>query len=406
MKTKLVAIALLSATASTVAFYPGYQAMLAGNTPLVDINPIGQPVIDPISNVRPLVEVVFALDTTGSMSGLINAAKEKIWSIATTLASAQPAPEIRIGLVAYRDRGDAYVTRTVDLSDDLDSVYASLMDLRAQGGGDGPESVNQALHEAVQNISWSQDRNAYQVVFLVGDAPPHMDYQDDIKYPQTIATAQNKGIKINAVQCGKNSRTTREWQTIAQLGEGSYLSVEQTGSAVAIATPHDEQLARLSAELDDTRLYYGTATEKEMGQRKVDASDKLHTAATVESRARRATFNASKSGKDNFLGDSELVDAVASGRVDMDSIDQEVLPESMQAMAPREQKALIAEKSKRRKDLQGQIVALTEKRSDYLRQKVEESGGAEESLDHKIYSVVRKQAAEKGLQYKAGSLSY
>ena len=72
MKTKLVAIALLSATASTVAFYPGYQAMLAGNTPLVDISPIGQPAIEPISNVRPLVEVVFALDTTGSMSGLIN----------------------------------------------------------------------------------------------------------------------------------------------------------------------------------------------------------------------------------------------------------------------------------------------------------------------------------------------
>lgn len=406
MKTKLIALALLSTTATAVALYPKYQAIQANNAQPLDMNMLAQSTNDPISNQRPLVEVVFALDTTGSMSGLINAAKEKIWSLATTLASAQPAPVIRIGLVAYRDRGDTYVTRKVDLSDDLDSVYASLMDLRAQGGGDGPESVNQALHEAVQDISWSQDPNAYKVVFLVGDAPPHMDYQDDIKYPQTITTAQKKGIKINAVQCGQNSLTSREWQTIAQLGDGSYLSVEQAGNAVAIATPHDEQLARLSAELDDTRLYYGTIAEKAKSRGKVDASDKLHAASSIESRARRATFNASTSGKDNFLGEGELVDAVSSGRVDIDSIEQKALPQSMQAMAAQEKKALIAEKSKRRKELQDQIKVLTAKRSNYLRQKVEESGGAEESLDHKIYSVVREQAATKGLHYKSGALDY
>ena len=76
-------------------------------------------------------------------------AEEKIWSIATTMASAQQTPEIRIGLVAYRDRGDAYVTRVTDLSTDLDSMYAELMRLTAQGGGDGPESVNRALADAV-----------------------------------------------------------------------------------------------------------------------------------------------------------------------------------------------------------------------------------------------------------------
>ena len=229
MKPKIIAIALLTATTAAVAFYPKVQSTLAINALPVDATPVTLPVIDPISNERPRVEVVFVLDTTGSMSGLIKAAKEKIWSIATTLASAQPAPEIRMGLVAYRDRGDSYVTRVVDLSDDLDTLYANLMDLKAHGGGDGPESVNQALHDAVQGISWSQDQNAYKVVFLVGDAPPHMDYQDDVKYPQTIAAAQKKGIEINAVQCGQNSSTTREWQTIAQLAKGSYFSVDQEG---------------------------------------------------------------------------------------------------------------------------------------------------------------------------------
>ena len=147
MKAKIIALALFAFTAATVAFYPVFQGAGAHAKP-----PSGQfshaVPVDPLATERPRLEVVFVLDTTGSMGGLIQAAKEKIWSIATTMASAQPAPEIRMGLVAYRDRGDAYVTRRVDLSEDLDSMYAALIDFQAAGGGDGPESVNQALHEA------------------------------------------------------------------------------------------------------------------------------------------------------------------------------------------------------------------------------------------------------------------
>ena len=117
-------------------------------------------VIAPVAAKR--VEVVFVLDTTGSMGGLIDAAKEKIWSIASTLAQAQQAPEISIGLVAYRDRGDAYVTQVVDLNRDLDSMYAKLMDFEADGGGDGPEAVNEALDAAIQRMSWSQDQKHVQ----------------------------------------------------------------------------------------------------------------------------------------------------------------------------------------------------------------------------------------------------
>ena len=178
MKSKLIALALFAFTTATVALLPAYRS--AGG-----MTPADPPGIDPMSNDRSRIDVVFVLDTTGSMGGLIQAAKEKIWSIATTLASAQPAPEIRMGLVAYRDRGDAYVTRVVDLSSDLDSMYATLMDFQADGGGDGPESVNRALHDAIHQVSWSQQAGTYKVVFLVGDAPPHMDYPDDVKYPQT-----------------------------------------------------------------------------------------------------------------------------------------------------------------------------------------------------------------------------
>jgi len=401
MKSKIIALALFVFTATGVAFYPVYQSIGATNTAA-----LATPVVNPPTQDHSSIEVVFVLDTTGSMSGLIQAAKEKIWSIASTMASAQSAPEIRMGLVAYRDRGDAYVTKVLDLSDDLDSMYARLMDFQADGGGDGPESVNQALHDAVHHLSWSQDQNTYKVVFLVGDAPPHMDYQDDVKYPDTLAVAVKKGIVVNAIQSGQNQTTAAGWQQIAQLGQGRYFQVAEAGNAVAIATPFDRKIALLSEKLDRTRLYYGDAEEKEKQQSKVDATDKLHATSSFASRARRAVFNTSSSGKTNFLGEGELVDDIASGRVELSDIGKDQLPASMQAMAPAQQKALIEETAQRRNELQRQIGDLSDKRSDFLKKKVEETGGAGDSLDEKIYSAVREQAGRKGLRYEADAAAY
>src|SRR5689334_19775017 len=93
---------------------------------------------------RPQVEVVVCLDTTGSMDGLINAAKSKIWSICNQIAAGKPAPDLKIGLVPFRDHGDEYITKIYDLTDNLDAVHKNLMSFEAKGGGDIPEAVNQA----------------------------------------------------------------------------------------------------------------------------------------------------------------------------------------------------------------------------------------------------------------------
>ena len=407
MKTKLLAVALFGATIGAVALYPSFATIGTGAaTPRQDPAAFVPPTTETANGERPRVEVVFALDTTGSMSGLIEAAKEKIWSIATTMAAAQPAPEIHIGLVAVRDRGDAYVTKRVDLSADLDSVYAQLMDFRAGGGGDGPESVNEALHDAVHRMSWSQDGQAYKAVFLVGDAPPHMDYQDDIPYPETVAAATRRGIVVNAVQCGSLRETGTEWRRIADLGTGRYFQVGQGGSAVAIATPFDAELAALSAKLDGTRLYYGTREQKAKQQAKMAATGKLEAAASVESKARRATFNATPAGATNLLGEGDLVEDVAAGRVDLSTVEPEKLPEALKAMSPAARQAEVDETGARRDEIRKQIRELSEQRSAFVAKKVEEAGGAKDSLDDKIYGAVREQAAKAGLRYDAPAPSY
>jgi len=389
MKTKILGIALFGLTLAAVTYYP---QLMAKN---IDTE------VQRHITTKPRIDVVFVLDTTGSMGGLIQTAKEKIWSIATTMASAQQAPEIRIGLVAYRDRGDAYVTRVVDLSSDLDSVYATLMDFQADGGGDGPESVNKALYDAVHNISWSEQDQAYQVIFLVGDAPPHMDY-NEVRYPEIIAAATNKGIVVNTIQCGDMPMTVEPWSQIAALSNGEFFQVEQAGGAVAFNTPFDEKIAELSAELDSTRLYYGSEEDKDRMKEKVAATEKMHAGLSAASRARRAEFNASEGGKTNLLGENELVSAVADGRVALDDLDAEALPASLRAMAPEEQVAYVAATAEKRESLQRQIRELSEERGDYIAKKVDEAGGMKASLDQKLYDAVKDQASEAGLEYKDG----
>lgn len=390
MKKPMLGIAVFLLTIGVIAFHPSINARtINAGDGLTYTN-------------RPVVDVVFVLDTTGSMSGLIQTAKEKIWSIATTMASAQPAPEIRIGLVAYRDRGDAYVTKTVDLSSDLDSVYAALMDFQADGGGDMPESVNAALERAVNDMSWSDSSQAYQVIFLVGDAPPHTDYQDEAQYPEILAAAHERGIIVNAIQCGDLQPTVAAWTDIAHRGNGSFFQVEQAGGAVAYSTPYDAELASLSARLDATRVYYGSDEERDAMAEKTAAADKLSAHASDEAKARRGVFNLSESGRTNLLGKKELIDDVASGAIELDELREEELPAAIMAMAPAEQQAYVQELSDERAAVTERMRALAESRDEYIKERLDEDGGAAESLDQKLYDTIARQAREEGFEYADG----
>jgi hypothetical protein len=390
MKSKLIAVALVVITAGAVVFYP-----------FLDSAATVQPVPPPVPQGQK-IEVVFVLDTTSSMSGLIETAKEKIWSIATTLAQAEQTPEIHMGLVAFRDRGDAYVTDVVDLNTDLDTIYGRLMRFAAVGGGDGPESVNQALYDAVHRISWSQDPSSYQVIFLVGDAPPHMDYHGEAQYPEIVRNATNKGIIINTIQCGESPHTVAPWTEIARLGNGRYLNVAQAGGAFAVTTPFDDELAQLSAELDDTRLFYGNEDQMTVLNGKVAATEQLEEIATLGSRVRRAVFNATESGNLNLFGDQDLVEDISKGEVSLDAVPEEELPASIRELNRGEQEQLIGELAGRRVELQERIDSLAEFRADFIDERVAEEGGAEDSLDRQLYDIVRGQAAPAGLSFEDG----
>ncbi len=393
MKAKSLTLGLCAATLTAVTLYPQLQ------TPVIAQPNPTKPAAQVHTQERPRIDVVFVLDTTGSMGGLIETAKEKIWSIATTMAQARPSPEIRVGLVAYRDRGDAYVTQRFDLTTDLDSMYATLMDFQADGGGDGPEAVNQALEEAVTRMSWTNEKDAYKVVFLVGDAPPHMDYQDDVKYPQVLAQATARGITVNTIQCGGDVSATQPFQQIAALGDGNYLQVEQAGSAVAVTTPYDDKLAQLAAKLDATRMTYGDAEQRAKVAARQAAMDKVSKNASTAAKARRAEFNATESGAKNLASAPDLVADVASGKVDANALAASELPAAVAVLAPAERDAYLADQAKTQDSLKKEIAATAEQRAAFIKDKVAADGGAAASLDHQVFGAVKAQAEKKGLRY-------
>ena len=332
------------------------------------------------------VEVVFVLDSTGSMGGLIEGAKQKIWSIANEIVCRKPAPEVKIGLLTYRDKGDEYVTKMFDLTDDIDAVHGNLMTFSASGGGDGPESVNQALNEAVHKMSWSDGKEqVYRVIFLVGDAPPHMDYQDDIKYEVSCKEALAKNIIINTVQCGSDSSCTVPWQEIAKKGEGEYVQIGQQGDMVAVTTPFDEKIVELTKELNATVIGYGSR------ERQAEVSKKLGAAAMSSSavQADRAAFNAFSDGR-AVQGSNDLVYEMSQNGVDLSKVKAEELPENMQKMSKEEQQQYVDSQIAKRKEINAQIAEQSKQRSEWLAEQSRAKPAAN-SFDAKVSEIITTQ---------------
>jgi hypothetical protein len=340
----------------------------------------------PAQAARPRVDMVFALDTTGSMSGLIEGAKRKIWSIASFIARAQPTPDLRVGLVAYRDVGDAYVTRVYDLDGDLDRVYRRLLAFRADGGGDGPEHVARALHEAVHKMSWSADaQTAIRIVYLVGDAPPHLDYKDGYDYTKASRAAAQAGIHVHAIRCGTDPETATYWRRIASLGHGEFLTIDQDGGMRDRRTPYDEELARLHDELSETVIPFGH------GAAETRAALEAAAPAAPSVKAARAGYMAAK----KEISD-DLIAGMTAGTVDLARVPAADLPRSLAALPEPERKEKIAQKAKARRELLDRVSKLSDERDSFLRS---QPAAAVSGFDGEVQKTLRKAGASAGLTF-------
>ena len=147
------------------------------------------------------LDIVFVLDTTGSMGEEIERLKTTIEIINLNITSFKPKPRVRFGMVLYKDRGDEYVTRIIPLTESLDEFKKELDMITAEGGGDTPEDLQEALKDLINSMKWNN--KGIKLGFIITDAPPHLDYKDQkYTYVNAVKDAKKMGIKIFSVGTG------------------------------------------------------------------------------------------------------------------------------------------------------------------------------------------------------------
>jgi uncharacterized protein YegL len=342
---------------------------------------------------KPTVEVAFVLDTTGSMGGLIEGAKRKIWSIATAIVDSNPDAEVRMGLVAYRDIGDDYVTKKFDLTTDIQELYARLLELKARGGGDWPESVNEALDVAVNKLQWSGSGDARKIVFLIGDAPPHMDYAQDTKYPVTLAVAKQKDIIVNTVLAGNARDTERVWRDIAQNGSGRFIPIPQDGGQiVVIETPYDEDIIILQREINGTVIPYGPRALQKRTEDKTRQLSQVAAAAPSQASEMASYLNKrARVSSEAVTGDGDLVSDVAAGRTIFSAVKEDELPDNLRALKPEARMDELDRQMSQRKALNEKLAALVAKRDKFVAEARDKAPPKASSFDRVVEDTLKAQ---------------
>jgi hypothetical protein len=345
---------------------------------------------------KPLVQLAILLDTSSSMSGLIDQARIELWSIVNQFIHARRdgvAPEVQVALFEYGNDGLAqasgYIRQVVAFTTDLDRVSQELFALKTNGGS---EYCGWVIKDAVEQLQWTGDANGLKVVFIAGNEP---FTQGPVNYRDACKAAIEKGIVVNTLHCGTEAEgVAGQWNEGARLADGRYLAIDQNRAVAYVAAPQDAPLAALSARLNETYVPFG-AQGLAFSQRQ-SAQDSNARLASPEAAMQRAVTKASA----NYLNANwDLVDAVARQHVDLEKIDDGQLPQSMQRLSVQGKKAFIDAKSKERSEIQRQIQTLSQQRQQYLSAQQAQQQTAANTLGSAIIGAIRQQAAARHFEF-------
>ena len=193
------------------------------------------------------LDILFLLDATGSMDDEIDQLKATIAEVSQRIDRLPSQADLRLGMTLYRDEGDEFVTATFDFIHDVD-VFAEALDrVVADGGGDNPEALDEALAEALAAPSWRPAAQAVQLVFLVADAPPQIVRDVPTPYTASMLEAAERGVKIFPVSSsGTDDQAEYVFRQLAQFTGARYVFL--TYGAAGRATGGSTDITELDYE--------------------------------------------------------------------------------------------------------------------------------------------------------------
>jgi hypothetical protein len=355
-----------------------------------------KPRMPPAEEGRP-VDLVIALDVSGSMSGLIESAKQRLWDIVNEISQAQPQPDLRLAILTYGNPSygeqSGYVAIDMPFTRDLDAVMQTLFSFGTDGGD---EYVARAVHTSVHQLSWSSNADALKILFVAGNEAADQDPK--ISVLKATQAAANKGIVVNTLYCGsEGDEIVAGWRNVSMLTNGLFASIDQNAAAVAnISTPMDADIAKLNQALNETYIAYG----QDGGRFKDNQLEQDKNAADM-SLPSVASRTVAKAGKLYRNHDWDLVDALESG-IAVEEMEPEDLPEELKDLNVEERKEYVATLAKKRESISAEIEALGAKRQVYIaEERAKRTENEAAGLDEAILGGIRNLAREKGFQFES-----
>ncbi len=344
---------------------------------------------------RPMVELAVCLDISGSMDGLIESAKARLWSIVNDLATAKPVPQLRVALLTYGcdayDSSTGWVVVDADLTEDLDLISQKLFSLKTNGG---TEFVGRVVDKAAKSLAWSTDPNALRVIVVAGNEGADQDIE--VTYQNASRASIERGIVVNSIYCGAaTDPIAAAWGEVARLADGQFLCIDQTMGAVVAETPFDKQLTELSGTINSTYLACGVQGQEKWANQTVQDRNAQSLSGGVA--AQRAASKGSAI-YDNRAWD--IVDGCAAGSMKLEEIKDEDLPEEMRGKTIEQKKSIVEAKQVERTRIQKEIQALQAQRDAYLADAARKQATTQGvALDDALKQAIRSQATKKGMQF-------
>jgi hypothetical protein len=313
----------------------------------------------------PKIQMAILLDTSNSMDGLINQARAQLWKVVnefTAIKLSGKTPKLEVALYEYGNNGlprqAGFIRQVVPLTTDLDKVSEAMFALKTNGGS---EYCGWVIEIAARQLTWSGSNKDVKCIFIAGNEP---FTQGNVDFRDSCSAAAAKGITVNTIFCGSHEEGVRTfWQEGARLADGSYMNIDQDQSVVVAHAPQDKELAALGAQLNATYLPYGDVKRRDAGAQRQVAQDANAAQSAAGSAAARTAFKASQ-----FYRNAEwdLVDAVQDGKVKIEDLKEDQLPESLKNVGPEERRTQVVKLLADRKAIQAKIAKLGQSRKVYL----------------------------------------
>ncbi len=345
------------------------------------------------------VQLAILLDTSSSMSGLIDQARTQLWKIINTFIDAKQngqVPFVEVALYQYGNNSLPasvhWIQRIQPLTRDLDKVSEELFKLSTNGG---EEYCGTVIRQTVGELAWDPSHDVYKAIFIAGNEP---FTQGPVDPSQACHEAIAKGVIVNTIHCGsEETGIATGWKSGAVAADGTYQFIDHNKAVVHIDAPQDAEIVKLNEELNKTYLAYGSdGSARANAQVAQDALASEHAAAgaAVQRAVTKASANYSNTTWD-------LVDAAKEKDFQWAKVKEETLPEEMRTMSPAERAAHVEKMANRRTEIQGKIQALNKQREEFVAGKRRELAGDKgNTLDEAVVTTVRNQAAAKGYQFE------